>query len=56
VLRKCRAGYTHAIIGGSHKCLHVGQLCAKRHVSQYRRYGFGCRRGGDGRYRLYRRR
>lgn len=55
VLKACSSGYVHGIIGGEHKCLRSGQFCAKRYASQYRRYGFVCKPGSDGRYRLHRR-
>ena len=47
--------YRHAIIEGKHKCLGSGQFCAKRHETIYRRYGFTCKPGSDGRLRLHRR-
>jgi hypothetical protein len=55
VLKACSSGYVHAIIGGAHKCLRSGQFCAKSYTAQYRRYGFVCKPGSDGRYRLHRR-
>jgi hypothetical protein len=39
---RCSAGYTHARIGGEHKCLRRGQFCARRYDRQYHRYGFHC--------------
>jgi hypothetical protein len=42
VLKACSAGFTHAIIGGSHKCLRRGQFCASASKRQYVRYGFRC--------------
>jgi hypothetical protein len=55
-LHKCKsARYAHAVIDGEHKCLGTGQFCALRHQRVYRRHGFICRRGSDGRLRLHRR-
>jgi hypothetical protein len=42
VWRSCGAGFTHARIGGSEKCLRRGQFCAMSHKRQYVRYGFRC--------------
>jgi len=42
VARSCPSGFTHAVIGGSQKCLHAGEYCAHRDARQYRRYGFVC--------------
>lgn len=55
VLKPCSARYKHAVIGGEHKCLGTGQFCAKRYQAIYRRYGFVCKPGSDGRLRLHRR-
>jgi hypothetical protein len=56
LLHKCKGSrYVHAIIGGAHKCLGSGQFCAKSRAREYRRYGFVCKPGSDGRYRLHRR-
>lgn len=44
---ECSNGYTHARIGGEHKCLRRGQFCAKRHRKRYRRYEFRCRWDGE---------
>lgn len=55
VAHKCSSGYVHAIIGGSHKCLHTGQICANRYETKYRAKGFTCKRGSDGKLRLFRR-
>jgi hypothetical protein len=52
VAHSCGSGYTHAVIGGEHKCLRRGQYCAKRYKRQYRRYGFTCARDARGDYRL----
>jgi hypothetical protein len=55
-LHKCKGSrYVHAIVGGEHKCLGTGQFCAKRYASIYRRAGFVCKSGSDGRLRLHRR-
>lgn len=43
--KSCGAGYTHAVIGGAHKCLRRGQFCAARYRSTYRSYGFRCSGG-----------
>jgi len=51
----CSSRYTHAIVGGAHKCLGPGQICNRRHQSTYRRHGFVCKAGSDGRPRLHRR-
>jgi hypothetical protein len=45
VLKSCSAGFTHAVIGGSHKCLRRGQFCALSYKRQYVRYGFRCAAG-----------
>ena len=55
-LHKCKGTrYVHAVVEGTHKCLGTGQFCAKRHASIYRRAGFVCKPGSDGRLRLHRR-
>lgn len=41
-----------ASVGGKTKCLGPGQFCARAKQSDYRRAGFVCARGSDGRYRL----
>ena len=41
--KSCSAGWTHAVIGGAHKCLRRGQFCAHRYDRQYRHYGYRCR-------------
>jgi hypothetical protein len=46
------AGTKHAVINGSHKCLKTGQFCRRASNAQYRRYGFRCVTGSDGRARL----
>jgi hypothetical protein len=45
VTKSCSAGYKHAVIGGSHKCLRRGQFCASSYKRQYVRYGFRCTAG-----------
>lgn len=53
VAKKCSRGYTHAIIGGEHKCLRRGQYCARSRDRQYHRYGFHChKRDRNGDYHL----
>jgi hypothetical protein len=53
IAKTCSAGYTHAVIGGSHKCLRRGQFCARASARQYRRYGFSCtKRDARGNYHL----
>jgi hypothetical protein len=42
IAKRCRSGYTHAVIGGAQKCLHAGEYCAHRYGGQYRRYHFKC--------------
>jgi hypothetical protein len=54
VLKPCSSRYTHALIAGEHKCLGTGQFCARRHEAIYRRHGFTCKPGSDGRLRLHR--
>jgi hypothetical protein len=56
VAHACKGSrYRHAIVEGKHKCLGTGQFCAIRHQRIYRRHGFVCKRGSDGRLRLHRR-
>jgi hypothetical protein len=38
----CSSGYTDAVIGGEHKCLHAGEFCSAAHEAEYERYGFSC--------------
>jgi hypothetical protein len=54
--KSCSSGYTHAVIGGVHKCLRAGQFCTHRYDRQYRRYGYRCTHyyRNVGRYRLTR--
>jgi hypothetical protein len=40
VSKSCSAGFRHAVIGGSEKCLRRGEFCASSHTRQYVRYGF----------------
>ncbi len=42
VAKTCSSSYTHAVIGGSHKCLRRGQYCARARDREYHRYGFHC--------------
>lgn len=53
--KTCSPGYLRATVGGSVKCLHSGQFCSRSYQTTYRRYGFVCKPGSDGRDRLYRR-
>ena len=51
--KTCSAGYTHAVIGGSHKCLRRGQFCAPARDREYHRYGYHChKRDNRGNYHL----
>ena len=43
-----------ATVRGASKCLKSGQFCSRGAQSDYRRAGFKCVRGSDGRYRLRR--
>ena len=54
-LHSCSSRYVHAIVEGKHKCLGTGQFCALRNQRVYRRSGFICKPGSDGRLRLHRR-
>jgi hypothetical protein len=40
--KTCSAGFRHAVIGGSEKCLRRGEFCAAAAKRQYPRYGFRC--------------
>lgn len=51
--KPCSAGWTHAVIGGEHKCLRAGQFCQRDADGQYHRYGFHCHRANG--FRLARR-
>jgi hypothetical protein len=55
LVKSCSSRYRHAVIDGEHKCLGSGQFCAKRNERIYRRHGFTCKPGSDGRLRLHRR-
>ena len=51
--KTCSAGFRHAVIRGSEKCLRRGQFCARAADGQYRRYGFRCtKRDVRGNYHL----
>jgi hypothetical protein len=51
--KTCSSSSTHAVIGGSHKCLRRGQFCARAKDSSYHRYGFHChKRDARGSYHL----
>jgi hypothetical protein len=53
VAKSCSSSYTHAVIGGAHKCLRRGQYCARALDSTYHRYGFHCHnRDSRGDYHL----
>ncbi len=53
VAKTCSGSYTHAVIGGSHKCLRRGQYCARGRDREYHRYGFHChKRDARGSYHL----
>ena len=56
VAKTCSSGWTHAIIGGEHKCLRAGQFCTRRYDLQYHRYGYHCHKydASVGRYRVTR--
>jgi hypothetical protein len=53
IAKSCSRGYTHAVIGGEHKCLRRGQYCARSRDREYHRYGFHCHRADrNGDYHL----
>ncbi len=54
--KSCSAGFRHAVIAGSEKCLRAGQFCTHAYDSQYRRYGYRCTHyyANVARYRLTR--
>jgi hypothetical protein len=53
VAKSCSAGFTHAVINGSEKCLRRGEFCARAADRQYRRYGYHCtKRDARGSYHL----
>lgn len=43
--KTCGAGYVHARLSGSEKCLRVGQYCRIKGDRSYHRYGFHCHTG-----------
>jgi hypothetical protein len=49
----CHRGSTRARIGGKVKCLHGGEVCARRYRHQYLRHHYACIRKGRA-YRLVR--
>lgn len=51
--KPCSAGWTHAVIGGEHKCLRAGQFCTRSHDREYHRYGYHCHKY-DSRVERYR--
>jgi hypothetical protein len=55
-VKSCSSGWTHAVIGGEHKCLRAGQFCTRAYDRQYHRYGFHCHKydARVDRYRLAR--
>jgi hypothetical protein len=54
--KSCSSGWTHAVIGGEHKCLRAGQFCRHELDRQYHRYGYHCHKYDSSidRYRLTR--
>ncbi|MFL5917247.1 MAG: hypothetical protein ACJ74X_00860 [Gaiellaceae bacterium] len=54
IAKTCSSSYTHAVVGGVHKCLRAGEFCTRAFDSQYRRYGYRCIRfdANVERYRL----
>jgi hypothetical protein len=51
--KTCSSGYTHAVIGGQHKCLRRGQFCARSRDREYHRYSYHCHsRDAQGNYHL----
>jgi hypothetical protein len=53
VAKSCSAGFKHAVINGSQKCLRRGEFCARAADRQYRRYGYRCtKRDARGNYHL----
>jgi hypothetical protein len=53
VAKTCSSSFTHAVIGGSQKCLRRGQYCARARDREYHRYGFHCHeRDARGSYHL----
>jgi hypothetical protein len=51
--KPCSSGWTHAVIGGEHKCLRAGQFCVRSRDREYHRYRYHCHRY-DARVRRYR--
>jgi uncharacterized membrane protein len=52
VVGTAAAACTKVRVAGATKCLAPGQFCARRYQSDYKRAGFVCARGSDGRDRL----
>ncbi len=52
VVGTAAAACKNSRVAGKTKCLGPGQFCARRNQSDYRRAGFVCARGSDGRDRL----
>ena len=54
--KACSSGWSHAVIGGAHKCLRAGQFCARGSDREYHRYGYHCHKydASVERYRLTR--
>lgn len=53
VAKTCSAGFVHATIGGSEKCLRAGEFCAHGYNRQYQHYGYRCtQRDRRGNYHL----
>jgi hypothetical protein len=53
IAKTCSGGYTHAVIGGQHKCLRRGQYCVRGRDREYHKYGFHChKRDSRGDYHL----
>lgn len=52
VVDQAAAACSYHSVGGKRKCLAPGEFCAIRYQSDYRRAGFVCGRGSDGRNRL----
>jgi hypothetical protein len=52
--RTCSRGTTRGVIAGAVRCLRSGEFCTRSRDKAYRRYGFRCATGSDGRARLRR--
>jgi hypothetical protein len=52
VVDQAAAACRNARVAGTTKCLGPGQFCATRNQKDYRRAGFKCAPGSDGRNRL----